>query len=329
MSVTAESVTPTVEGGRGAGLARRMTGSGVALVAVYVAMLVFFSLASEFFLTTTNLFNVAAAVATLGIVAAAQTAVLISGGFDLSVGSVAAVASVAAAEVLARTGNAPAAIAAALGFGAFVGLINGLVITKLRVNPLIATLGMLSIVRGLGFVWTDARTVVFSSEHIAFMGRARLLGNNVPVSVLFMVAVFVAFWFILRFTVFGRFVYAVGGSERAAVLAGLPVASVRVVLYVLTGLCAGLAGLVIASQLIAGSPQAATNLELLSVTAAVLGGASLSGGEGRVEMTLIGVLIMGTLTNGLVLLDISSFWQMVATGVVLVVAVALDGLRRR
>ena len=118
--------------------------------------------------------------------------------------------------------------------------------------------------------------------------------------------------------------------ERArAVLAGLPVGSVRVVLYVLTGLCAGLAGLVIASQLIAGSPQAATNLELLSVTAAVLGGASLSGGEGRVEMTLIGVLIMGTLTNGLVLLDISSFWQMVATGVVLVVAVALDGLRRR
>ena len=234
MSMTAESVTPTVEGAWSrAGSAD--DGMGVALVAVYVAMLVFFSLASEFFLTTTNLFNVAAAVATLGIVAAAQTAVLISGGFDLLVGSVAAVASVAAAEVLARTGNAPAAIAAALGFGALVGLINGLVITKLRVNPLIATLGMLSIVRGLGFVWTDARTVVFSSEHIAFMGRARLLGNNVPVSVLFMLAVFVAFWFILRFTVFGRFVYAVGGSERAAVLAGLPVSSVRVVLYVSPG----------------------------------------------------------------------------------------------
>lgn len=328
-SVIADTATPTPVPGRGSAVAKRLTGSGTALIAVYAVMLVFFSFASEHFLTTTNLFNVAAAVATLGIVAAAQTAVLISGGFDLSVGSTAAVASVVAAEVLARAGNEPAAIAAALGFGAIVGLANGLIITKLRVNPLITTLGMLSIVRGVGYVWTNARTVVYSSEHLAYMGRVRLLDNRVPISVLFMLAIFIGFWLLLRFTVFGRFVHAVGGSERAAVLAGLPVTSIRITLYVLAGASAGLAGLVIASQLIAGSPQAAVNLELLSVTAAVLGGASLSGGEGRVEMTLIGVLIMGTLTNGLVLLDISSFWQMVATGLVLVVAVALDGFRRR
>lgn len=303
---------------------QRARDSGAILVAVYAAMLVYFSLASDSFLTSNNLFNIAAAVSTLGIVAAAQTAVLISGGFDLSVGSTAAVSSVVAATVLGSTRSAVLAVLAALAFGAAVGLTNGLLITRFKVNALIATLAMLSIVRGVGFVWTNARTKVYDTDLFEFFGRKRLFDNRVPISVLYMLLAFVLIWLLLRYTVFGRFVYAVGGNERAAYLAAIPVVRVRIVLYMVSGMAAGLAGLVIASQLIAGSPQAASSLELQSITAAVLGGASLAGGLGRVWMTLVGVLVMGTLTNGLVLLDISSFWQMVATGVVLILAVALD-----
>lgn len=301
--------------------------SGAALVVIYAGLLVAFTIASPVFLTGDNLLNITASVATLGIVAAVQTAVIISGGFDLSVGSTAAFTSVVVAELLSAGAGAPLAIAGALVVGAVVGLGNALVITKLNVNPLIATLGMMSIVRGAGLVWTDALTVVYPADQLAYLGRARIGG--VQVSIVFMLLAFVAVWAVLRYTVFGRFVFAVGGNPKAAFLAGVRVDRVRSIVYVASGLAAGLAGLVIASQLIAGSPQAAQGLELSAVTAAVLGGASLSGGQGRVWMTLVGALIMGTLTNGLVLMDISSFWQMAVLGVVLILAVALDQLRTR
>jgi ribose transport system permease protein len=301
--------------------------SGAALVVIYAGLLVAFTIASPVFLTGDNLLNITASVATLGIVAAVQTAVIISGGFDLSVGSTAAFTSVVVAELLAAGVTAPVAIAGALVVGAVIGLGNALVITKLNVNPLIATLGMMSIVRGAGLVWTDALTVVYPADQLAYLGRARVGG--VQVSIVFMLLAFVAVWAVLRYTVFGRFVFAVGGNPKAAFLSGVRVDRVRSIVYVASGLAAGLAGLVIASQLIAGSPQAAQGLELSAVTAAVLGGASLSGGQGRVWMTLVGALIMGTLTNGLVLMDISSFWQMAVLGVVLILAVALDQLRTR
>lgn len=301
--------------------------SGAALVVIYVGLLVAFTIASPVFLTGDNLLNITASVATLGIVAAVQTAVIISGGFDLSVGSTAAFTSVVVAELLSAGVAAPLAITGALVVGAVIGLGNALVITKLNVNPLIATLGMMSIVRGAGLVWTDALTVVYPADQLAYLGRARVGG--IQVSIVFMLLAFVAVWAVLRYTVFGRFVFAVGGNPKAAFLSGVRVGRVRSVVYVASGLAAGLAGLVIASQLIAGSPQAAQGLELSAVTAAVLGGASLSGGQGRVWMTLVGALIMGTLTNGLVLMDISSFWQMAVLGVVLILAVALDQLRTR
>jgi ribose transport system permease protein len=317
---------PSAAGPRGRGTSiERVIDSGGALVAIYLAMLLFFASQSEDFLTSRNLVLVAASVATLGIVAATQTAVIVSGGFDLSVGSTAALSSVVTAKVLEAGGATAVAIPAALGLGAAVGLLNALVITRLRVNPLIATLGMLSIVRGIGLVWTDALTVPMPPDALGFLGRDKVSG--VPVSVCYMLGTFLVVWAMLRYTALGRFIFAVGGSERSAYLAGIHVERVRTVVYVASGASAGLAGLVIASQLIAGSPQAANNLELSAVTAAVLGGASLSGGQGRVWMTLVGALIMGTLTNGLVLMDVSSFWQMVVLGTVLIVAVAFDQLR--
>ncbi|HLL68944.1 MAG TPA: ABC transporter permease [Micromonosporaceae bacterium] len=301
--------------------------SGAALVVIYVLLLAVFTIASPVFLTGSNLANIAASVATLGIVAAVQTAVIISGGFDLSVGSTAALTSVVVAQLLAGGVATPIAIAGALAVGALIGLANALVITRLHVNPLIATLGMLSIVRGAALVWTDAMTVVYPADKLEYLGRARVGG--VSVSVIFMLLTFLLVWAVLRHTVFGRFVFAVGGNRKAAFLAGVHVDRVQALVYVASGVAAAFAGLVIASQLIAGSPQAANTLELSAVTAAVLGGASLSGGQGRVWMTLVGALIMGTLTNGLVLMDISSFWQMAVLGVVLILAVALDQLRTR
>jgi ribose transport system permease protein len=300
--------------------------SGGALIALYVVMIVFFSTQSEFFLTRQNLVLVAASVATLGIVAATQTAVIISGGFDLSVGSTAALCSVVTAKTLEMGNGSFAAIVAALAAGTVVGVVNGLVITRLHVNPLIATLGMLSIARGAAFVWTEGLTLTMPIDALGFMGRNQVAG--VPVSVFYMLATFALVWAMLRYTAFGRFVFAVGGSERAAFVAGIRVNRIRIAIYALSGASAGLAGLVISSQLIAGAPQAANGLELSAVTAAVLGGASLSGGRGRVWMTLVGALIMGTLTNGLVLMDVSSFWQMLVLGVVLIVAVAFDQIRR-
>jgi ribose transport system permease protein len=253
--------------------------------------------------------------------------VIISRGFDLSVGSTVALAGVVTAEILTAGGSDPLAVAGAIGVGFAVGLINGLLITIVRVNPLITTLAMLSIVRGIAYVWTDALTQVFPGPNLRQLGTGRMLWD-IPVSVLIMVAVFIAVWVTLRFTTFGRSLFAVGGNPRAALLAGIDVSRVQLTAYVISGLSAGFAGAILAAQLSAGSPQAANGLELNAVAAVVLGGASLSGGRGRVWGTLLGALIMETLRNGLVLTDVSSFYQMIAWGAVLLLAVVIDQLRR-
>jgi ribose/xylose/arabinose/galactoside ABC-type transport system permease subunit len=301
--------------------------AGIGLLVVYAAIVVIFAQLSPFFLTKNNFLNILVGVSILGIVAATQTMVIISRGFDLSVGSTVALAGVVTAEILTAGGSDPLAVAGAIGVGLVVGLINGLLITVVRVNPLITTLAMLSIVRGIAYVWTDALTQVFPGPNLRQLGTGRVLWD-IPVSVLIMLAVFVAVWLTLRFTTFGRSLFAVGGNPRAALLAGIDVGRVQLAAYVISGLSAGFAGTILAAQLSAGSPQAANGLELNAVAAVVLGGASLSGGRGRVWGTLLGALIMETLRNGLVLTDVSSFYQMIAWGAVLLLAVVIDQLRR-
>ncbi|MGH2618542.1 MAG: ABC transporter permease [Thermomicrobiales bacterium] len=301
--------------------------AGIGLLVVYVAIIVIFSQLSEFFLTKNNFLNILVGVSILGIVAATQTMVIISRGFDLSVGSTVALAGVVTAEILNAGGSDPLAVAGAIGVGLLVGLVNGLLITVVHVNPLITTLATLSIVRGIAYVWTDALTQVFPGPNLRWLGTGRVFWD-IPVSVLIMLAVFVAVWLTLRFTTFGRALFAVGGNPRAALLAGIDVGRVQLAAYIISGLSAGFAGAILAAQLSAGSPQAAMGLELNTVAAVVLGGASLAGGRGRVWGTLLGALIMETLRNGLVLTDVSSFYQMIAWGVVLLLAVVIDQLRR-
>ena len=305
----------------------RLWDAGIGLLVVYAAIVIAFSQLSEFFLTKNNFLNILVGVSILGIVAATQTMVIISRGFDLSVGSTVALAGVVTAEILNAGGSDPLAVAGAIGVGLAVGLANGLLITVVHVNPLITTLATLSIVRGIAYVWTDALTQVFPGPNLRWLGTGRVFWD-IPVSVLIMLAVFVAVWMTLRFTTFGRSLFAVGGNPRAALLAGIDVGRVQLAAYVISGLSAGFAGAILAAQLSAGSPQAANGLELNAVAAVVLGGASLAGGRGRVWGTLLGALIMETLRNGLVLTDVSSFYQMIAWGAVLLLAVVIDQLRR-
>ncbi|MBW3633459.1 MAG: ABC transporter permease [Chloroflexi bacterium] len=305
----------------------RLWDAGIGLLVVYAAIVIAFSQLSEFFLTKNNFLNILVGVSILGIVAATQTMVIISRGFDLSVGSTVALAGVVTAEILNAGGSDPLAVSGAIGVGLAVGLVNGLLITVVHVNPLITTLATLSIVRGIAYVWTDALTQSFPGPNLRWLGTGRVFWD-IPVSVLIMLAVFVVVWLTLRFTTFGRSLVAVGGNPRAALLAGIDVGRVQLAAYVISGLSAGFAGAILAAQLSAGSPQAANGLELNVVAAVVLGGASLAGGRGRVWGTLLGALIMETLRNGLVLTDVSSFYQMIAWGAVLLLAVVIDQLRR-
>ena len=301
--------------------------AGIGLVAVYLLIILVFSQLSEFFLTRNNFLNIGVGVSILGIVAATQTMVIIARGFDLSVGSTVALAGVMTAEILNAGGSDWLSVVGAIGVGLVVGVVNGFLVTVVRVNPLITTLATLAIVRGIAYVWTDALTQVFPGPNLRWLGTGRVFGD-IPVSVLIMLATFVIVWLTLRFTTFGRAIFAVGGNPRAALLAGINVGRVQWLAYIISGISAGFAGAILAAQLSAGSPQAATGLELNVIAAVVLGGASLAGGRGRVWGTLVGALIMETLRNGLVLTDVSSFFQMIAWGLVLLLAVVIDQLRR-
>jgi ribose transport system permease protein len=301
--------------------------AGVGLVAVYAVIVAVFAVLSPFFLTRNNFLNIGVSVSILGIVAATQTMVIVARGFDLSVGSVVALSGVLTAKLL--TWGAPDAVAllGAVGLGLLVGLINGALITVIRVNPLITTLATLSIVRGIAYIWTGALTQIFPGDNLSRLGVGRVF--DIPVQVLIMLVVFLAVSLTLRYTTFGRYLFAVGGNPRAALLAGIDIQRVQLAAYVISGMSAGLAGAILAAQLGAGSPQAAQALELNVVAAVVLGGASLAGGRGRPWGTFLGALIMATLGNGLVLVDVSSFYQLIAWGIVLLIAVVIDQFRRQ
>ena len=296
------------------------------LLGVYALLIVALSLKSPYFLSLNNFFNILVAVSTIGLVAVAMTLVIVSGGIDLSVGSIVALTGVCVAQ-LSHQMPIGAAVGVALLVGLFVGLFNGVAVTKVGINPLIATLGTLSIARGLAFVSSGGLTQSIDNEGFGFLGRGFVAG--VPFQVIVMAALFALAAWIMKFTTFGRGIYAVGGNATAARLAGLPVQRLQMTVYILSGLCAALGGVFLASQLGAGAPASSSGLELSVIAAVILGGTSLSGGKGTIAGTLLGVLILGTLNNGLTLLNVSSYYQDVARGVVLLLAVGLDQLRLR
>ncbi len=298
----------------------------LSLVAVFAALCLFFASQTPFFFTSANLDTITSTLAIVGITAIGMTLVLITGGVDISVGSVAALAGVVT-SLLWLQGGVPLGISAMLGIcaGGLVGLINGVIVTYLKINPLITTLATFSIVRGLAFVLSEGQTNLLSNEAFNFIGRGKIAG--IPFSLLLMIALFLIFAFILRSTQLGRNLYAIGGSPQASRLAGIPVSRHLLIVYLLSGLLAALSGIINVSQLASSAPRAAVGLEFTVITAVVLGGTSLSGGKGGLIGTLIGVIILRILDNGLVLMQVSSFFQDVARGLVLILAVGFDQIR--
>ena len=291
------------------------------------------SLVSDSFLTVANGLNVLRQISINLCLSIGMTMIILSGGIDLSVGSVLALCGAIAAGllkngiVLSRWGvvlqfTVFGAIVAGIAVGLAAGWINGFVITRLRVPPFVATLGMLSIARGLTQLWTGNFPVTNLGDEFRFMGTGYWLG--VPMPVWISAILVLIFAFVTRRTRFGRYLYAVGGNERAAMLSGLAVDRIKRSVYMLGGALAGVGGLLLAARLDAADPKVGIGYELDSIAAVVIGGTSLSGGRGSIWGTVLGCLIIGVLNNGLVLLGVSPDWQLVVKGIVIVVTVAVD-----
>lgn len=306
--------------------ARQRQDSALGLLAILLLLCVVLSLASPYFLTTTNLLNIGRGIAIVGIVAVGETIVIISGGFDLSVGSVMAAAGMAAGYLLTQEAPIWVAIAVALGVGLVVGLANGLIISRARINPLIATLATLAIVRGLSYVISGGKEIVIRSDAFLALGTGDLLG--IPYIVVALVGTFLVFGWAMPRTSFGRYAYAIGSSARASQRAGVPVARWRVAFYVTCGVLAAVGGLVFVARTGNAQPSAALGIELDVITAVILGGTSLNGGRGRLFGTFLGLLLLGVVNNGLVLVGVPAFWQQVVKGAILLLAVLYDELRR-
>lgn len=296
-----------------------------ALVVLLIGLVVFFSIASEHFLSANNILNILTAIAVTGILAAPGTILLISGQVDLSVGSAAALCGVVMGVALPTLGL-PMAIVLALFTGLAVGAINGVLVTVIGVNSLIVTLGGLAAFRGAAFLVADGQTVLVKG--FSYLGSGRPFAN-IPMPVILLIIVGLIIFFVLKYTVYGRQVYAIGANPVAARLVGIRSGRVLFIAFLASGLGTAIAGLILTSQLGAAVPNAAQGMELTVVTAIVLGGASLSGGRGSVMGTLLGLMIIGVLNNGLTLMNTSSYWQQVASGVLLIAAVSFDRIRER
>ncbi len=284
--------------------------------------------ATPHFLTVSNLLNVLEQTSINAIVAVGMTYVIISGGIDLSVGSVLAVAGIALALALEGGVPAPAAIVLALATGTACGLANGVLITFGRLPPFIATLGMMSVARGAALMLAEGRPISGFSEGFRALATARVL--IVPAPVLLTAVVYLVAHFVLVRTVFGRATYAIGGNEEAARLSGVHVRFHKTAVYGVAGLTSAVAAILLTARLNSAQPTAGTMYELDAIAATVIGGTSLLGGEGTLVGALIGALIMGVLRNGLNLLNVSSFFQQVVIGAVIIGAVLIDmSLKRR
>ncbi len=293
----------------------------------YALLFFLLSLTVQNFFSTANIVGLMLSVAQIGMVACTMMLCLASRDFDLSIGSTIAFSGVLGAIILERTQSIGLAVGGGLLAGALIGAGNGVLIAYLRVNALIATLATMLMVRGLAFIVSKGQAVGIADESFINFGDARVFG--VPLPVLVMIACFVVFGILLNHTVFGRNTLAIGGNPEAARLAGVKVERLRVWIFLLQGLVAAMAGLILASRITSGQPNSAQGFELDVISACVLGGVSLQGGKARIFGVLIGVMIMGTVENVMNLLDVDAFYQYLMRGVILLVAVLLDQLKAK
>jgi ribose transport system permease protein len=298
----------------------------IGLTATLLLLVVFFSIESEYFLTTKNFLNIGDSISIRGVIAIGLTIVMIAGGIDLSIAACAAVSGMVAANFIMNNMNGYLAAVLALLVAALLGTINALLVVKVRINPIIATLGTLLLFRGLAFVISDGENIVIGSTEWSTLGRGTVFG--VPITLVVFLAIFVIAAVLMRTTVVGNHVYASGGNSEASRNVGVKVDRLRAGTYILTAVLAGVAGLALLSQSGTALPAALNGAELDIVTAVLLGGIALTGGRGTLMGTFLGLLIIGVISNGMILLGMQVYWQMVVRGLILILAVALDSLRR-
>jgi ribose transport system permease protein len=276
------------------------------------------------FIEPLNLLNLLRQISINALIAFGMTFVILTGGIDLSVGSILALSSALMAGMIVSGVDPILSICITALLGALMGAVNGLLITKGKVAPFIATLATMTIYRGLTLVYTNGNPITGLGDHYSFQlfGRGYFFG--IPVPAVTMLITFIILWFILHKTSFGRKTYAIGGNETAAFVSGIKVDRVKCLIYSLAGMMAAISGAILTSRLNSAQPTAGTAYEMDAIAAVVLGGTSLAGGKGRIFGTLVGALIIGTLNNGLNLLGVSSFYQQVVKGIVILIAVLID-----
>jgi len=324
-----EPTTPTVQvsAGRWTDLIR---GQELGITVILLVMIVFLSIQTGTFLTATNIFNVLRAFSWIAISAFGQCMVIITAGIDLSVGSNMAMSGLAAAMLYANGASVPVGILGGLAMGLFIGIVNGLLISRAKLPPFIATLGMMSMARGTCYGLTGGWPVRDLPKGFQMLGQydAPIFGLNVPLPVIFMLVLAVIVSIFLSRTVWGYRIYAVGGNEQAAALSGIHTGNIKLLVYALCGFLTGIGGLLMTARLGVAAPTAAQGYELDVIAAVVIGGTSLMGGEGTILGVLIGAAIMQVLRNGLVLMGFPAYWQPAAIGLVIIVAIMLDQLRK-
>lgn len=293
-------------------------GSLAGLVLIFIAL----SLVSSDFLTISNMFNVLRQISINALIAFGMTFVILTGGIDLSVGSIFALSSALAAGMMASGTDPFLAVMLGLAAGAVMGAANGLLIAKGKVAPFIATLATMTVFRGLTLVYTEGKPITGLPESFSLFGKGFFL--EIPMPIIWMLIAFVILYIILKHSTFGRHVYAVGSNEEATRLSGINTSKVKIMVYSISGLLAALSGIILTSRLNSAQATAGMSYELDAIAAVVLGGTSLSGGKGWIVGTLIGAMIIGVLDNGLNLLNVSSFYQQVVKGGVILIAVLLD-----
>jgi ribose transport system permease protein len=297
------------------------------MLAALAGIVLLFSFMSGSFFTHSNLFNILRQISTNAIIAFGMTFVLLIGGIDLSVGSIVAATNCISIGLMVRGIPVWASVFLGILLGALIGLVNGVVITKGKIPPFIATLAMMTIGRGIAYVYTGGRPMRFDNETLSWIGNGYI--GSIPVPVLIMAACLAIFGFLLHKTRYGAKVYATGGNREAARYSGIDVPAVEISVYVISGILSSISGIILGSRMLSAQPVSGQGAELDAIAAVVLGGTSLSGGIGSLGGTIIGALFIGVMNNGLNIIQVPFYWQQIIKGIVIIVAVFVDVLKNK
>jgi ribose/xylose/arabinose/galactoside ABC-type transport system permease subunit len=304
----------------------------LSILIAYIIVIAVFVPSSPHFLTIRNFLNIGQYAAIVGTMATSMTLIIISGNIDISLGSIVALSGMFVGAFTPQDSNNVGGLLLAIFMGIFVGAccgaINGFFVTKVKVNAFITTMATMNIFRGLAYIFYDGKSISITNSRLGVIGRGRLFGVF-PNTLIILAAAVLVFWFIAKYTVFGRRIFIIGGNSTAAFLSGIKVDNNIMLLFVINGAMTGLAGVMTASQLGAALPQGSSGLEFQVISAIILGGASLSGGKGSMIGSLFGVLLLATLNNGMIMMRIQAYWQLLVMGMVLILAVSIDVLKTR